>query len=245
MLLPKYTLLTAVHCLGSGLRETYPHRRSIIIAESAVWRQTMKIDPNTLTQQDASHLLTDIVVPRPIAWVSTVDQRGTFNLAPFSAYGMVSTQPMVIGFCVSTYRDGRKKDTIRNVEAMREFVVNVVTEELAQAMNITSAPYASDVSEFNEARLTPHKADLVKAPLVADSPVSMECRVIQILEFGKAPAISSFILGEVLRVHIRDEYYDSHKNRVVGLRAIGRLGGEQDLYCRGQDTFEMRRPSLE
>lgn len=205
----------------------------------------MKIDPASLTQQDSSHLLTDIVIPRPIAWVSTVDRRGVFNLAPFSAYSMICTKPMVVGFSVGTKRDGQKKDTLRNVESTGEFVVSVVTEELAQAMNITSAPYPSDVSEFEKAGLKPVEADLVGAPLVAESPVNMECRVIQILEFGKALARYGFIIGEVLRVHVRDEFYDNRDKRVSGLRAIARLGGEQDLYCRGQDTFEMKRPVLE
>ncbi len=205
----------------------------------------MKIDPANLNQQDSSHLLTDIVIPRPIAWVSTVDQRGLFNLAPFSAFGMICSKPMVVGFSVSTKRDGQKKDTLRNCEMIKEFVINIVTEELAQAMNITSAPYPSDISEFKEAKLTPVKADLVKPALVAESPLNMECRVIQIMEFGKASEMYSFIIGEVLRVHVQDRFYNKQTKRVSGLRAIGRLGGEQDLYCRGQDTFEMKRPSLE
>ena len=205
----------------------------------------MKIDPANLNQQDSSHLLTDIVIPRPIAWVSTVDNRGIQNLAPFSAYGMICSKPMVVGFSVSTKRDGQKKDTLRNCELTREFVVNIVTEELAQAMNQTSAPYPPEVSEFKEAKLTPIKADLVKPALVAESPVNMECRVLQIIEFGKVPTMYSCIIGEVLRVHVQDKFYNKRTKRVSGLRAIGRLGGEQDLYCRGQDTFEMKRPALE
>lgn len=204
----------------------------------------MKIDPATLSQQDSSHLLTDIVIPRPIAWVSTVDNRGVMNLAPFSAYGMICNKPMVVGFSVGTKRDGQQKDTLRNCELTREFVVNIVTEELAQAMNQTSAPYPPDVSEFIEAKLTPIKADLVKPALVAESPLNMECRVLQIMQFGKASEIYSFIIGEVLRVHIQDKFYSKQTKRVSGLRAIGRLGGEQDLYCRGQDTFKMKRPTL-
>ena len=204
----------------------------------------MKIDPRGLNQQDSSHLLTDIVMPRPIAWVSTVDEHGIFNLAPFSAYGMFSSRPMVVGFSVGIKRDGQKKDTLRNVELTREFVINVVTKDLAEKMNITSALCPSDVSEFEKAGLTPIKADITKAPMVAESPVNMECRVIQIIEFGKPSPSYSLIIGEVLYVHIRDEYYNSETKRVSGLRAIARLGGEGDLYCLGQDTFEMERPSL-
>ena len=205
----------------------------------------MKIDPMNLTQQDSAHLLTDIIVPRPIAWVSTVDERGVFNLAPFSAYGMISARPMVVGFSVSSRRDGQKKDTLRNVESSREFVINVVTEDLAEAMNITSTPYPRDVSEFEKAGLTPVKAELVKAPMVAESPLNMECRVIQILTFGKPPVTTSFIIGEVLRVHVAEELYDKHNKRISGIKVVARLGGDGDLYCRTRDIFQMKRPVLE
>jgi len=204
----------------------------------------MKIDPANLNQQESHHLLTDIVMPRPIAWVSTVDEQGVFNLAPFSAYSMVSSRPMVVSFSVGIKRDGQKKDTLRNIELTGEFVINVVTKELAEKMNITSANYPSDISEFEKAGLTPITADIVKAPMVAESPVSMECRVIQSIDIGKPSPSYSLVIGEVLCIHIQDEFYDSQTKGVSGLRAIARLGGERDLYCLGQDTFEMERPSL-
>ncbi len=204
----------------------------------------MKINPEDLTRQESSHLLTDIDIPRPIAWVSTVGEHGVHNLAPFSANGMVATRPMVVGFSVGMTRDGQKKDTLRNVEITKEFVVNVVTGDLAEKMNITSAPYPGDVNEFEKAGLTQVKADIVKAPMVAESPVNMECRVTQIIEFGKPSPSYCLILGEVLRVHIRDEYSNNQTQRIFELRAIARLGGEGDLYCLGQDTFEMKRPIL-
>lgn len=204
----------------------------------------MKIDPKALNQQDSHHLLTDIVMPRPIAWVSTVDEHGIFNLAPFSAYGMVSSRPMVVSFSVGIKRDGQKKDTLRNIELTGEFVINVVTKDLAERMNITSAAYPSDVSEFEKAGLTPMKSDFVKAPLVAESPVNMECRVIQSMDIGEPSPSYSLIIGEVLCIHIQDKYYDNQIKGVSGLRAIARLGGERDLYCLGQDTFEMERPSI-
>ena len=204
----------------------------------------MKLDPPALNSQDSSHLLTDIVIPRPIAWVSTVGQNGVNNLAPFSAYGMVCTKPMLVSFSISTYRAGQKKDTLINIEWNKEFVVNLVTDELTDAMNATAPNYPPDVSEFAKAGMTPAKSDLVKPPRVAESPVNMECRVTQILEFGDAPTQSRFVIGEVLRVHVRDDFYDQKTKRVTGLRAIGRLGGDQDLYCRGLDTFVLKRPTL-
>ncbi len=204
----------------------------------------MKIDTNELALQDSSHLLSDIVVPRPIAWVSTVNKNGVFNVAPFSCYGLVSGLPMVVGFSVGSYRDGQQKDTLRNIELTNEFVINVVTENLASAMNVTSAPYPSEVSEFIKAGLTPIKADVVNAPMVAESPVKMECRVIQIIEFGKAPVTNNLIIGSVLRVHIADEFWNKLTRRVEGLRLIARLGGEGDMYCRTENTFQMTRPII-
>jgi flavin reductase (DIM6/NTAB) family NADH-FMN oxidoreductase RutF len=204
----------------------------------------MQFDPKNLNQQSLSHLLTDIVVPRPIAWVSSVSDKGIFNLAPFSAYAMVGTNPMVVCLTVNTNRDGKKKDTILNIETSKEFVISVVTEDLAEAMNKTSAPYPRDVSEYEKAGLTPVKADRVKVPMVGESPVSMECSVLNILEFGKSPILSHLIIGEVLLVHIADDLYDKQTGRILGLKAVGRLGGDGDVYCRTSDTFQMKRPSL-
>lgn len=205
----------------------------------------MKIDLAGLEQRELHHLVSSAVVPRPIAWVSTVDKDGIFNLAPFSAYCVVSVSPAIVGFNVAPTRDGKKKDTLRNIEATKDFVINVVTETLAEAMNVTSAPYPPEVDEFKEAGLTPVKADLVKPPMVAESPVNMECRLTQILEFGKAPKMSYFVIGEVLRIHIKDELYVNGAIDMSKLKAIGRLGGGigSDMYCRTSNSFVMRRPT--
>jgi len=202
----------------------------------------MKIDLANLDQRDSHHLMVGVVVPRPIAWVSTVGEDGVFNLAPFSAYSVVSIKPALIGFYVGATRDGNKKDTLRNIESTKEFVINVVDETLAEVMNVTAAPYPGNVDEFKEAGLTPVEADLVKAPMVVESPVNLECRLTQVLEFGEAPLTSSFIIGEVLRVHVKDELYIDGQIEMSKLRAIGRLGGGRDLYCRTNDSFEMKRP---
>jgi flavin reductase (DIM6/NTAB) family NADH-FMN oxidoreductase RutF len=208
------------------------------------WRLKLKIDPNDLASQDSAHLLGDIVVPRPIAWVSTVDENGVFNLAPFSCYGLVSSFPMVVGFSVGSYRDGQKKDTLRNVELTKCFVINVVTETLAATMNVTAAPYPREISEFVKAGITPVKADIVSAPMVEESPVKMECSVIQIIEFGRTPITNSLILGSVLRVHVADELWNQLTRRVEGLKPIARLGGDGDMYCSTKDTFQMKRPTI-
>jgi flavin reductase (DIM6/NTAB) family NADH-FMN oxidoreductase RutF len=202
----------------------------------------MDIDPRTMRARDAYRMFVTIVTPRPIAWVSTVDKRGINNLAPFSMYTLLSSMPPVAGFGVGAYRDGRQKDTIRNIRANREFVINVVTEDVAAAMNITSAPFPPEVSEFDRASLTPAKSRLVAPARVAESPVNMECRLLQVLEFGTPPVVNNFVIGEVLLVHVKDDLWVDGAIDAARLKTVGRLGGGTDLYCRTTDTFELKRP---
>ena len=204
----------------------------------------MKLDIADVHQKNLHHLLMGAVAPRPIAWVSTVGEDDIYNLAPYSAYCVVSARPAMVGFCVAGMMDGQKKDTLRNIESNGEFVINIVNEALAEPMNVTSAPYPGDVDEFEEAGLTAVPADLVKVPMVAESPVNLECRLNQILEFGEAPRVSSFIIGEILRIHISDSVYANEEIQMSELKAIGRLGGRGgDMYCRTTDSFVMKRPT--
>ncbi len=143
----------------------------------------LKIDPVNLDWRDSHELLVGAVVPRPIAFVSTIGEDGVFNVAPYSFFTSVAVKPMFIGFTAGWKSDGHKKDTLVNIEFSRDFVVNVVTETLAESMNQASAGYPSDMDEFKEVGLTPVKADIVKSPMVAESPINMECRLVQILEF--------------------------------------------------------------
>jgi len=205
----------------------------------------MKIDPTKLITIDAYHLFVSVVTPRPIAWVSTVDMGGVNNLAPFSMYTLLSSVPAVVGFGVGTYRDGHKKDTMRNIELTKEFVINIVTEELAEAMNVTSAPFPPEVSEFDQVGLSPVQSEMVAPARVGQSPVCMECRVLQILRFGREPMINNFVIGEILLIHINDELWRDGAIDASHLKTVGRLGGGTDLYCRTRDTFEMKRPELE
>jgi len=200
----------------------------------------MKIYPANLDHRSSHQLQASTVVPRPIAFVSTISEDGTFNLAPFSTFAGISVEPPIVCFSVVWRRDGQKKDTLKNIEFSRDFVINVVNETLAQAMNQTSASYPSSVDEFKEVGLTPVKSDIVKAPRVAESPVNMECKLRQILEFGKSPGGSNLIIGEVVLVHLGDELVIDGQIQMSRLKAIGRLGG--DSYCRTTETFEMKRP---
>ncbi len=200
----------------------------------------MEIDPGNLDQKESHELLTGAILPRPIAWVSTVDRDRIYNVAPFSFFAGMSTKPAVVGFGVGRKRDGAAKDTLVNIEFTKDFVINVVTEALAEDMNKTSGAYPRDVDEFQVAGLTPVQSDLVKSPRVAESPVNLECRLLQILEFGEPPRTNSFVVGEVLRVHIQDEIWADGVIKASRLKGIGRLG--ENLYCRTLDMFEMERP---
>jgi flavin reductase (DIM6/NTAB) family NADH-FMN oxidoreductase RutF len=202
----------------------------------------MKIDPKTVTSaHDMHEIMAAIIMPRPIAWVSTVGADGVFNLAPFSFFTCASIRPPLVCFAVGRKSNGGKKDTLTNVEASKDFVVNIVDEELAPAMSQTSAGYPPEVDEFHESGLTPVKADVVKAPLVAESPMSMECELRQILTFGENSDGHRLIIGEVVRFHIRDDLYASGQIDVSKLRHIGRLGGEA-FYCRTTDRLVIPRP---
>lgn len=203
----------------------------------------MKINLNDEKAREMHHILMSIIAPRPIAWVSTVSQDGVYNLAPFSAFCVMSVNPAIVGFNSAAFRDGRKKDTLMNIASNGEYVINVVDEPLAEAMNITSASFPPETDEFKEAGLTPVKADLVKAPMVGESPVSLECRLRQILKFGEEPMTNNFIIGDVLLIQVKDEYFANEEINASALRLIGRLGGRgRDRYCRTTDSFEMQRP---
>jgi flavin reductase (DIM6/NTAB) family NADH-FMN oxidoreductase RutF len=203
----------------------------------------VKIDLNDEKSREMHHILMSIIAPRPIAWVSTVSADGVYNLAPFSAFCVMSVNPAIVGFNSAAFRDGRKKDTLINIESNREYVINMVDESLAEAMNITSASFPPEIDEFQEAGLTPIKADLVKAPMVGESPVSLECRLKQILQFGEEPMTNNFIIGDVLLIHVKDEYISNDEISASSLTLIGRLGGRGiDRYCRTTDSFEMQRP---
>ncbi len=203
----------------------------------------VKFDIADLDWREAHELLAGAVVPRPIALVSTVGENGVYNVAPFSFYGVAGVQPAWVFISIGIKRRAReKKDTVKNIEFSRDFVVNAVDEALAEPMNQSSADYPSDVSEFDEVGLTAVKSDLVKAPRVAESPINMECRLLQIMEYGVFPQSGNVVIGEILRIHVRDDLWANDAIQMSKLKAIARLGGE--LYCRTTDVFELKRPYI-
>ena len=198
----------------------------------------MILDPATVSANDAYKILVTAIVPRPIAFVSTISKDGIYNLAPFSFFNGFCGDPPIVGFSPN---NNPPKDSLVNAQDTGEFVVNIVTEDLAERMNRTAKRYPHEVDEFPIAELTPAPSTMVKAPRVLESPVSMECKVTQIIELSKRPEANSLVLGQVVFFHVSDAVLDDH-GRIdpLKLRAIGRMGGT--AYCRTTDVFHMTRP---
>lgn len=188
-------------------------------------------------------MLIGLIVPRPIAWVSTRDQQGVNNLAPYSFFNAFSADPPVVGFAPSRKVEGdQRKDTLRNVEQTGVFVVNMVNESVAAAMNETAADVPADVDEFQLARLTPIPATLINAPMVAEAPAKLECRLQQIIPMGNRPTSGILVLGEILCFHLEDALVDNYRIDPDLLRAVGRMGGMS--YTRTRERFDLQRPGV-
>jgi flavin reductase (DIM6/NTAB) family NADH-FMN oxidoreductase RutF len=185
--------------------------------------------------------LVGVVTPRPIAWVTTVDGQERVNLAPFSFFNAFGANPPVVVFSPTNRRDGSKKDTLLNLEAVPEFVLNAAVEDLAGSMNATAKELPRGQSEADFASLALEPATKVRPPRVSASPVHLECRVRQIVPIGEGAIAANLVIGEVLLIHI-DEAVLGPDGRVDPrkLRTIARLGG--NYYCRSTDLFEMERP---
>lgn len=209
----------------------------------------MIVSPSDLLHSELYGILLNSVAPRPIAWVSTISASGNLNLAPFSFFNAVCVDPPLLAFAPGLRRPkqagavhGEAKDTLRNVRETKEFVVNVVTYEVAEKMNLTSGEYDASVDEFELAKLTPQPSNIVRPPRVAESPVSFECRLHQILDFSSRPTSSSLVIGQVVSIHINDAHLSDGKLDRNSLDLIGRMGGLQ--YARTTQRFEMVRPKV-
>jgi len=199
-------------------------------------------DPISTPAQDIYKLLIGLIVPRPIAFVSTANAAGARNLAPFSFFTCASADPPIIAFCPMVRGAEGVKDTLRNIRETREFVVNIVSEEIAARMNVTSGEYAPDADEFKISGLTSVESDLVKPPRVKQAKASMECRLFQIVDVSARTMGGSMVLGEVVRFHVEDSIVDHYRVDPERLNAIGRMGGT--AYCRTRDRFDMERPKV-
>ena len=209
----------------------------------------MIVNPSDLSHSELYSIILNSVAPRPIAWVSTTNSSGQLNLAPFSFFNAVCVDPPLLAFAAGLRRpkepesaQGEAKDTLRNIRDTGEFVVNVVTYELAQAMNATSGEYDASVNEFELAKVTPQASTVVRPPRVAESPVAFECRLHQILDFSSAPTGSSLVIGRIISIHMHDSNLKDGVLDRNSLDLIGRMGGIQ--YTRTTERFEMVRPKV-
>jgi flavin reductase (DIM6/NTAB) family NADH-FMN oxidoreductase RutF len=194
-------------------------------------------------------LMTGIIVPRPVALVSTMDRNGVANLAPFSAFSLAGSNPPAVLFCpvlraaaaeTANPRSGVRKDTLRNIEETGEFVVNAVSEAIVAAANETAAEVPPGVDEFVLAGLTPQPSQAVRPFRVTESPAQMECRLLQVVYVGRAPGAGVVVIGEVLRFHIREDLVEDFRVDPAGLDAVGRMAG--NTWVRTRDRIELIRP---
>lgn len=200
----------------------------------------MLFDMDRLDPVNTYKLLISTVVPRPIAWVTTKDLDGRINAAPFSFFNAVSGNPPVVVIGIGGRAPGDAKDTGNIIRRTGQFVVNLVSHELAERMNVTAIEFGPTIDELAEAGLTPVRATKVRPPLIAESPVSLECERLVIVEVGIDRAV---VLGKVVAIHIRDDcvldaskcYVDTPK-----LDLVGRMHGA-GWYTRTTDRFEMPR----
>ncbi len=195
------------------------------------------MDPSTTSSSRLYYAMIACIAPRPIAWVSTISGKGVTNLAPFSFFNGVASEPPTLLFCPGFKDDGTPKDTLRNIEETREFVVNVVPYSLAQAMNATSASLDHGISEFETCGIESAPGMKVRPPRVAKSPVHFECKLYDLIRVGSG----NIVIGEILLIDIDDSVLDAKgKPDPEKLDLIGRMGGA--TYSRTTGRFDLRRP---
>ena len=217
-----------------------------LAVNSIIFREPMQIYPEQLDQQDAYKLINGGIVPRPIAWVSTVDQAGNINLAPYSFFNGVGSNPLALCFSVmhAAARPEGRKDTLHNIQATRQFVVNIVSEPLAEAMNITAADFPPGVSELAAAGLEAAPGVAVSVPRVAAAAISYECELYTLVPVGEGPGSATIIVGKIVLVHVRDDLIDNrYRIDHQALQPIARLSGNDYAYV--HEVFSMLRPHFD
>ena len=183
------------------------------------------------------HFMIGVIVPRPIAFVSTVGEDGRFNVAPFSYFNAITNKPPLVGISINR-RGGGPKDTLRNIESGGDFVVNVVNEPLLERAVKASGDWPPDVDEFDLTGLTPAKSELIRAPRVQESPVNLECRLFRVIELGD----SFFTVGEIVLAHVADDLLTGGRVDIAKLKPVGRLGG--DGYSIIREVVHHARPKV-
>lgn len=184
------------------------------------------------------------IVPRPIAWISTIDQEGVSNLSPFSYFNVMSTRPPIMVFSTGrNIRNGKQKDTYENIKEVGECVIHMVNFALADKMNHTSGSFPRDIDEFKEAGLEAIPSDLVRPLRLKDSPMAFECKVNQIVDLGTEGGAGSLVICEILKIHVDESVLNERGNvDILKLDVIGRLGGNQYVRIGEDNVFELLRP---
>lgn len=195
----------------------------------------MQIDPSLHSNADNYKLLTNLVVPRPIAWVTSQSKSGVINLAPFSFFNAVGTNPLYVIISAGLNDAGEPKDTAKNIQASGEFVVNLVTEDLFHAMNISAADFPADQSELEAAHLHAASSVRIKAPRLAEAQASLECKLFS----AQALGANTLFIGEVVMFHVADHLLGPRLH-INNFAPIGRLGSPS-VYCRTTDRFDVAR----
>lgn len=195
----------------------------------------LTLDPARLSASEMYRFMIDVIVPRPIAFVSTRGAGGGFNVAPFSYFNAITSEPPLVGISINR-RKGRPKDTLRHIQDTGEFVVNIVPEGLLAQMVRTSGDWPPETDEFELTGLTPAPAEVVRAPRVAECPVHLECRLHRLIEFGK----TTMVVGEIVRAHADGRVVTMGRVDAEKLRPVGRLGG--DGYAIVREVVHEARP---
>lgn len=204
---------------------------------------TRQFDPEVISLRDAFALMTRIVSPRPIAFVSTLSADGRGNLAPFSYFNLGGANPPSVVFSVLNDRFGKEKDTLQNIRETGEYVISVVTRSMAERMNITSYAFPRGVNEFQEAGFTPIGSHRVAPPRVGESPIALECRLHTVVTHGEGALAGHYVIGQVLLVHVDEAVLDeSGRPDPARIDFIGRMGGDWYAHAAGFALFEMPRP---
>ena len=200
----------------------------------------MQLNLSELTPIKRYYVLSSLVVPRPIAWVTTLNEDGQVNAAPFSYFQLMGENPPLVVLGIGKRHDGSAKDSFRNIRRAREFVINIVTEENAELMNLCATDFPPGVSEVGALGLATEPSVLVKPPRLSVAPAQIEGRELQTLLIGN----NQVVVGELLVVHIRDEFIEAESLRVLTekIHIVGRLqGGEAGGYSRTREPFHMKR----
>jgi flavin reductase (DIM6/NTAB) family NADH-FMN oxidoreductase RutF len=199
----------------------------------------MIIDPRS--NENFYYALTGVVIPRPIAFISTISESGSFNLAPFSFFNAISSNPPTVAISIARNTPSKPKDTLANIEATGEFVINIVVESISEAMNKTAAEYPAETNEFEIAGLTPAPSAMIKPPRVLESPVNLECQLNQVIAIGQNETESGLVLAEVVAIHLDEKIITDNRVDPRKLKAIGRMGGSD--YSHTNSIFTLVRPT--